>query len=74
MLNKLIDTFVNLDEPNKKKLLDVLSQFINPIKLYLVTIILLLLIMCISNFFTYHKLNSIPASIPASTPSVSTAL
>lgn len=72
MLNKLIDTFINLDEPNKKKLLDILSQFINPIKLYLVTIILLLLIMCISNFFIYHKLNSI--TIPISTSSINTVL
>lgn len=60
MLNKLIDTFINLDEQNKNKLLDILSIFINPIKLYLITIILLLLIMCISNFFIYHKMINIP--------------
>jgi len=62
MLNKIIDTFINLDETNKNKLLDVLSKFVNPIKLYLITIILLLLIMCISNFFLYRKFNDIISS------------
>ena len=62
MLNKIIDTFINLDETNKNKLVDVLSKFVNPIKLYLITIILLLLIMCISNFFLYRKFNDIISS------------
>jgi hypothetical protein len=62
MLNKIIDTFINLDEPNKNKLLDILSTFVNPIKLYLITIILLLLIMCIVNFFIYRKFNDITIS------------
>lgn len=59
MINKLIDTFINLDDENKNKLLNILSNFINPIKLYLITIILLLLIMCISNYFIYRKFSNI---------------
>lgn len=59
MINKLIDTFINLDDENKNKLLDILSTFVNPIKLYLITIILLLLIICITNFLIYRKFSNI---------------
>ena len=33
MLNSIIDTFLNLDDSNKDKLLNVLSNIINPIKI-----------------------------------------
>lgn len=56
MINSIIDTFINLDEPNKNKVLNIISKFINPIKLYLVVVILLLLIMCILNFNIYRQL------------------
>ena len=56
MLNSIIDTFLNLDEESKDKLLNVLSKIINPIKIYLIVVILLLLILCISNYFIYKAL------------------
>ena len=55
MLNSLIDTFVNLDENNKNKLMNIISKIINPIKLYLIVVIFLLLIMCISNYYMCRK-------------------
>jgi len=57
MLNSLIDTFINLDEENKNKLLNILSKVINPIKIYLIVVILLLLVMCISNYYICRKMN-----------------
>jgi len=57
MLNSLIDTFINLDEENKNKLLSILSKVINPIKIYLIVVILLLLVMCISNYYICRKMN-----------------
>jgi len=55
MLNSIIDTFLNLDEPSKNKLLNVLSNVINPIKIYLIVVILLLLIMCLTNLSILKK-------------------
>jgi len=55
MLNSLIDTFVNLDENNKNKVMNIISKIINPIKLYLIVVIFLLLIMCISNYYMCRK-------------------
>lgn len=55
MLNSLIDTFLNLDEKNKNKVFNIISNFINPIKLYLVVVIFLLLIICISNYYICRK-------------------
>jgi hypothetical protein len=57
MLNSIIDTFINLDEENKNKLLSILSKVINPIKIYLIVVILLLLVMCISNYYICRKMN-----------------
>lgn len=59
MLNSLIDTFVNLDEPSKNKLLNVLSNVINPIKIYLIVVILLLLIMCLTNYYIFRNLSKV---------------
>ena len=56
MLNSLIDTFVNLDESNKNKVMNIISKIINPIKLYLIVVIFLLLIMCVSNYYMCRKL------------------
>ena len=39
MLGSLVDTFLNLDEESKDKLLNVLSKIINPIKIYLIVVI-----------------------------------
>lgn len=58
MLNSLIDTFINLDENNKSKVMNIVSKIINPIKLYLIVVIFLLLIMCISNYYIFRKLSS----------------
>ena len=55
MLNSLIDTFVNLDENNKNKVMNIILKIINPIKLYLIVVIFLLLIMCISNYYMCRK-------------------
>lgn len=59
MINSLIDTFVNLDDTNKSKLMKVITKIINPIKIYLIVVIFLLLIMCISNYYMCRKLISI---------------
>lgn len=59
MINSLIDTFVNLDDTNKSKLMKVVTKIINPIKIYLIVVIFLLLIMCISNYYMCRKLMSI---------------
>ena len=56
MLNSLIDTFINLDENNKNKVMSIITKIINPIKLYLIVIIFLLLIMCVSNYYMCRKL------------------
>ena len=58
MLSSLIDTFVNLDDDNKNKVLNIASNIINPIKLYLIVVIFLLLILCISNYYVYRNLNN----------------
>lgn len=62
MLNSLIDTFLNLDEKNKNKVFNVISNFINPIKLYLIVVIFLLLIICISNYYICRKFLSLNIS------------
>lgn len=58
MLNSIIDTFLNLDEPSKNKLLSVLSNVINPIKIYLIVVILLLLIICVTNYYIFRTLSN----------------
>lgn len=55
MFNTIIDSFDNLDSKNKNKILKIVSNFINPIKLYLIVVMFLLLIMCISNYMIYRK-------------------
>ncbi len=59
MLNSIIDTFINLDEPSKDKLLNILSNVINPIKIYLIAVILLLLIMCLTNYYILKNFNNL---------------
>jgi hypothetical protein len=59
MFNSLIDTFMNLDENNKSKVMNIMSKIINPIKLYLIVVILLLLIMCISNYYLCRKFSNL---------------
>jgi hypothetical protein len=63
MLNTVIDTFINLDESNKNKLLNILSKIINPIKLDLIVVIFFLLIMCVSNYFIYYNLGKLIISV-----------
>jgi len=62
MLNSLIDTFVNLDESNKNKVMNIISKIINPIKLYLIVVIFLLVIMCICNYYICRKIISLNLS------------
>ena len=62
MLNSLIDTFVNLDDNNKNKVMNIISKIINPIKLYLIVVIFLLLIMCISNYYMCRNFISLNLS------------
>ena len=50
MINSIVDTFINLDDTNKNKVLKIISKIINPIKIYLMVVIFLLLIICISNY------------------------
>jgi len=63
MLNSLIDTFVNLDDKNKNKVLNIVSNIINPVKIYLIVVILLLLIMCISTYYMCRKFNVLSNNI-----------
>jgi Fe2+ transport system protein B len=56
MINSFIETFLNLEDDKKNKLMNLLSNFINPIKIYLIVVVLLLLIMCISNYYIYKAL------------------
>lgn len=51
MFNAVLDSFMNLDENNKNKVINLISKIINPIKLYLIVVIFLLLIICISNYY-----------------------
>lgn len=55
MLNSMLDGFLNLDDNNKNKVLDLVSKIISPIKLYLIVVIFLLLVMCISNYYLCRK-------------------
>ena len=59
MLSSVIDTFLNLDEDNKDKVINIISKVITPIKIYLILIILLLIIMCVSNYYIGTKLNAL---------------
>ena len=70
MLNSLVDGFVNLDDKNKNKVMNIISNIINPIKLYLIVVILLLLVTCISNYYMCRKICNISllsSNIPIST-------
>lgn len=57
MINSLIDTFVNLDDKNRNKVMNIINNVINPVKIYLIVVILLLLIMCISNYYICKRIN-----------------
>lgn len=62
MLNSFIDTFINLDENNKNKVMNIISKIINPIKFYLIVVIFLLLVICISNYYMCRKFISLNLS------------
>ena len=74
MLNSIIDTFLNLDDQSKDKLLNVLSNVINPIKIYLIVVILLLLVMCLTNYYIFRNLINMKNSVKVSNLSGSTDL
>jgi hypothetical protein len=50
MINSIVDTFINLEDDKKDSLFSYVKKFIKPIKIYLAFILLLILIMCVSNF------------------------
>lgn len=58
MLNTLLDNYVKLDDQNKKTVLNLLSNIINPIKIYLTVVIVLLLVISISNYYLYRKISN----------------
>lgn len=62
MINSLIDTFVNLDDKNRNKVMNIINNVINPVKIYLIVVILLLLIMCISNYYICKRINIVSSS------------
>jgi len=68
MLNSLVDSFINLDDKNKNKVMNIISKIINPVKLYLIIVILLLLIMCLSNYYMCRKLCNISLPINSILP------
>lgn len=59
MISSIVDSFLNLDEDNKTKVIKIISKIINPIKLYLIFIIFLLLIICVSNYYICKKFISL---------------
>ena len=59
MFNSIVDTFISLDDNKQNKILDIVLKFINPIKIYLIVVILLLLIMCISNYYINIQLSKV---------------
>ena len=62
MINSIVDSFLNLDEGNKSKVIKIISKIINPIKLYLIIVIFLLLIICVSNYYICKKFISLNLS------------
>ena len=56
MLTSFVDAFINLDENNKKLIISYASSIIFPIKLYLIFVILLLIILCVTNYYIYKSL------------------
>jgi len=57
MINSIIDTFINLDENNQSKLLKYANVIINPIKIYLLFILILLFTNIILNLNINKLLN-----------------
>jgi len=55
MLKSFLDTFSNLDQDNKNIIIDYGSKLLNPIKIYLIVVILLLLVTSISNYYIYKS-------------------
>jgi len=50
MFNSLIDSFLDLDEDNKMKLLKYAKVIINPIKIYILLLLLFIIIITYLNF------------------------
>lgn len=63
MLNSILENFLNLDDKNKNKVMDIISKFISPIKLYLIVVIFLLLVISITNYYICRKIYSLNLQI-----------
>lgn len=59
MFNSLVDTFINLDVDKKNMIMSHAIKILTPIKLYLFFVLLLLLLLCISNYFIYLQISKI---------------
>ena len=71
MLNSILDTFLNLEPDNKKKLLDYANCIINPIKIYLILLIIILISICFFTFSTFRELKLLKSSLSPSPSSLS---
>ena len=59
MFNSILENFLNLDDKNKNKVMNLISNIISPVKLYLIAIIFLLLVISITNYYMCRKINSL---------------
>ena len=56
MLINLLDTFSSLDEKQKKTIYNCINNLINPFKIYLFLLILILLINLCFNIYYFNKI------------------
>jgi len=71
MLNNIIESFTSLDDTSQNKAFNIFSRMLNPIKIYLITVILLLLVMCAILYLLFSHMKKISINtvlpIPSST-------
>jgi len=71
MLNNIIESFTTLDDKSQNKAFQIFSRMLNPVKIYLITVILLLVIMCVMIYLLFSHVKKIPFTIPSDiTPTV----
>lgn len=60
MLNNIIESFTSLDDNSQNKAFNIFSRMLNPIKIYLITVILLLLVMCVMLYLLFSHMKKMP--------------
>jgi hypothetical protein len=66
MLNNIIESFTALDDKSQNKAFHIFSRMLNPVKIYLITVILLLLVMCIMMYLLFSHIKKAPFTISSS--------